>query len=304
MRRGRLVPSVMLLGALLGVCVAAVAQPGRLSTGCGCGVEALLGAGSSTQGYLGVDIRDVSDDQVAPLKLKEARGAEIIHVDHDGPAGTAGLQERDVILQMNGQPVEGEDQLRRMLRETPAGRSVTLVISRDGQQQSVTARLANRAEVERKAWEDHWRVPEPPQPQGEAPASNSFLGASSLKAHNLIGALTSSSPYTGATVMPLSTQLSEFFGAQGGGVLVQTVDQNSPAEQAGLRAGDVVVRVGSAHLANSNDWLKALRENKGKPIAVVVLRDKHEQSLTMTPDPRHHASASSPGSSHLGEALR
>ncbi len=93
--------------------------------------------------------------------MKEAHGAEVIHVDHDGPAGKAGLREHDVILQMNGTAIEGEDQLRRMLRETPAGRTATLIISRDGQQQTITTRLANKLEVERQAWEGRWTVPVP-----------------------------------------------------------------------------------------------------------------------------------------------
>ena len=75
----------------------------------------------AAQGYLGIEMRDVSEEQIGELKLKEARGAEIINLDHDGPACKAGMRMHDVILQMNGQSVEGEEQLRRMLRETPAG---------------------------------------------------------------------------------------------------------------------------------------------------------------------------------------
>ncbi len=74
------------------------------------------------QGYLGVDVRDVSEESVSLLKLREARGAEIIRVDHDAPAGKMGLREHDVVLQLNGVAVEGEEQIRRMLRELAPGR--------------------------------------------------------------------------------------------------------------------------------------------------------------------------------------
>src|ERR1700738_1246921 len=84
----------------------------------------------AAQGYLGIDMRDVSEDQLGALKLKEARGAEITNLDHDGPACKAGMRLRDVILQMNGQVVENEEQLRRMLKGMPGGRSVSFVISR------------------------------------------------------------------------------------------------------------------------------------------------------------------------------
>ena len=111
------------------------------------------------QGYLGVDVRDVTEDQLAALKLKEARGAEIVLVDHDAPAGKAGLREHDVILRVNGQAIVGEEQLRRMLRESPPGTTIVLLVSRDGQQMSVTTQTANREEVERQAWEQHLTSP-------------------------------------------------------------------------------------------------------------------------------------------------
>src|SRR5579871_1379655 len=87
-------------------------------------------AGSS---YLGVQTEDITADRVGQLHLKDERGVEVTMVDQDAPACKAGLKENDVILTMNGNDVQSVEQLRRMIRETPPGRVVTLGISRDGQ---------------------------------------------------------------------------------------------------------------------------------------------------------------------------
>src|SRR5579864_8644098 len=98
----------------------------------------------STGAYLGVDISDITNDRVSALKLKDERGVEVTMVDQDAPAGKAGLKEHDVILTMNGSNVESGAQLRRMIRETPAGRVVTLGVSRDGQPVTIKVQLAAR----------------------------------------------------------------------------------------------------------------------------------------------------------------
>src|SRR3954468_16695553 len=79
-----------------------------------------------TSSYLGIDTQDVTPQRVAPLKLKEERGVEVLTVDQDAPAGKAGLKEHDVILEFNGTRVEGVENLRRMIHEVPPGRTATL----------------------------------------------------------------------------------------------------------------------------------------------------------------------------------
>lgn len=271
----------------------------------------VMAAGLAThasQGYLGVDIRDVSEEGMGALKLRESRGAEILRVDHDGPAGKAGLREHDVVVQMNGQVVEGEEQLRRMLRETPAGRTVSLVISRDGQQQTVSAKMANREEVERQAWQQHMTVPEPDGFSGPpAVASGGSTGGGGGAPQGGLGFLHGGGPgvatprggrgflgtmmglpYTGAMLEPMGPQLAEYFGLQGGasGLLVRSVEANSPAATAGLKAGDVVVKLNQVTVAGIGDWSKTVHDSKGKPVPVTVLREKKEQTLTLTPDPK------------------
>jgi C-terminal processing protease CtpA/Prc len=103
-----------------------------------------------------------------------------------------------------------------------------------------------------------------------------------------------SSAYTGAKLEVMGPQLAEFFGAQGSaGLLVRQVDPNSPAASAGLKAGDVVVKVNSQQVVNGNDWSKTIHENRGKPVSVMVLRDKKEQTLTLTPDAKKRSSVDS-----------
>ena len=100
--------------------------------------------------------------------------------------------------------------------------------------------------------------------------------------------------FTGAKLEVMGPQLAEFFGAQGSaGLLVRSVDANSPASSAGLRAGDVVVKINSISVASGSDWSKTIHENKGKPLPVVILRDKKEQILTLVPDTKKRSSVES-----------
>jgi serine protease Do len=263
-------------------------------------LAAAMGEGHAraAQGYLGIETRDVSEDQLGVLKLKDARGAEIINLDHDGPACKAGMRMHDVILQMNGQVVENEDQLRRMLKDMPVGRSVTFVVSRDGQTQMLPMQMADRKTVGLQAWEQHYTVPAP-GPSGVV-RGNTFFDSKTANAmpapkehRDLLGTETIilSSSFTGAKLEVMGPQLAEFFGAAGGaGLLVRSVDTNSPADDAGMKAGDVVVKINSISVGNGTDWTKTVHDNKGKPVPVVVLRDKHEQTLTLTPDGKKRSS--------------
>src|SRR5215471_7949354 len=94
--------------------------------------------------YLGVNTQDITPDRVSALKLKDESGVEITTVDQDSPAGKAGLKEHDVILTVNGNKVESVEQLRRMIREIPAGRTAKLGISRNGQPMHFDVQLADR----------------------------------------------------------------------------------------------------------------------------------------------------------------
>jgi serine protease Do len=230
------------------------------------------------QGYLGVYLRDVDSERATALRLKDAHGAEVVTVDHDAPAVKSGLKIHDVILQLDGQAVDNLDQLRRRLHEMPPGRTVTLLVSRDGNPINITVQLCDQTVLQQQAWSQHFSVPEPPRPAGE-----SFLGTSGLAAPAFLGTMIPRALYVGADLNPVRTQLADYFGVKSGtGLLVESVDDQSPAARAGLKAGDVVVKVESAQMTSRNDWLKAIRNHRGQMVQVTVMRNKQEMTLSMS----------------------
>lgn len=236
-------------------------------------------AAHNPQGYLGVDIHDIDADRATALKLKDTHGAEIVTVDHDAPANKAGLKVHDVVLEMNGQRVDGAEQFRRMLRETPSGHTVKFLISRDGQQQTISVELADRAQVEAKAWKQHFTVPDP----ADSSSSQGFIAPFYRGLGNgFFGVFAPNGLYVGADVDAISTQLASYFGVSDGtGLLVRSVDENSPAATAGLKAGDVITKVNNSTMTSRADWLKTLHNNRGKQVQLTVMRNKKEQTLSM-----------------------
>src|SRR5277367_4274664 len=95
----------------------------------------------TSQGYLGVDLKEIDADRAIALKLTDTRGAEVIMVDHDAPAGKSGLKIHDVILQLDGQPVENADQLKHRLLDMPSGRTVSFQVNRDGTPLTISVQL-------------------------------------------------------------------------------------------------------------------------------------------------------------------
>jgi serine protease Do len=224
--------------------------------------------GGSGTSYLGVDIADVSAERLGQLKLKEEHGAEVTEVDQDAPAGKAGLLEHDVIVSLNGTAVESAAQLRRMIKETPAGRVVNLGISRDGQALTIKVQLADRHKS--MAWE-----PEMPK-MPEMPTMPDFdLPVSVVMVHQLAR--------SGLMVENITPQLGDFFGVKDGkGVLVRSVEKGSRGDKAGFRAGDVVVKVNNQAVHDTSDFTHAIHSSAGGTAAVTVMREKREQNLTLT----------------------
>lgn len=230
--------------------------------------------------YLGVDTRDITPDRLPPLHLKDERGVEVTMVDQDAPAGKAGLKEQDVILTLNGTDVQSVEQLRRMIRETPPGRVVTLGVSRNGQGMTIKVELGDRKKNYSYSFgpdskQFKFNMPTMPTMPVMPVMPEMDMPVSIVVVH--------SSARSGLMVENLTPQLGDFFGAKNGqGVLVRSVEKGSGADKAGFRAGDVIVKINGEPIRDSGDFSHALRSRKDNTANISVIRDKKEQTITIT----------------------
>jgi serine protease Do len=215
--------------------------------------------------YIGVMMQEVDSERAKVLKLHEAGGVEITVVEPDSPAEKAGLKVGDVVLKYNGLRVEGMQQFAHMVHETPPGREVKIDISRAGAPQSVTVKVAQR-----KA---------PHMEMGEMPPMPERLDIHIPDLPR--GFMTLRSSVLGVEAESIDGQLAQYFGVKDG-VLVRSVLKGTAAEKAGIRAGDVIVRIDDARVATPADISGRLRTLHGKAASVVLMRDHKELTISVT----------------------
>jgi len=242
-------------------------------------VGLLDGEGAS---WLGVQLREVTGETAKDLKLPAERGVVISSIVPESPAAKAGLKENDVVTQINGQHVEGAVQFRRMIREIPAGRTVELTLWRDGHVQTVSVTLG-------KGEERHGSF-KILTPGPGAPGSFTFK-MPEIPSFEWDGSrfLMGGQPRLGIDAEDLNGQLGTFFGAPDGeGILVRDVNPGSPADKAGVKAGDVITSVNGERVRTVGDLREKLapkrgakEKDQGQNVKLGVLRNKSEVSLTV-----------------------
>jgi serine protease Do len=244
----------------------------------------LMSSGGDGQAWLGVQLEDVTASRVAELKLPGEYGAVVTEVKPDSPAAKAGLKENDVVLEFAGERVRSAVQLKRLIRETPPDRSVPIKLSHDGQTRTVNVTL----EAQRSGLAGP-QIYMPEIPRIKLPDFHFGFGT----------------PGLGVSADELTPQLAQYFGVkQGKGVLVREVDSGTPAEKAGLKAGDCIVRVGSKEIGSVGDLQRALvdqaRETADgkRQVELTIVRDRHE--LTVKADLGRHPRVLSPFEADLG----
>ena len=234
------------------------------------GIERLLAQGPGSE--FGVSIRELRSDEVSATL---ASGVFVENVRGGSPAERAGLRTGDVFVELDGERVRSTRQFVRLVRETPPGRAVSGTIVRDGARQTVeivpeaSRRMSMvlpdvRREIER----------------GLRAIPRDFDLDLSVRRGRGDARL-------GAELSPLSDQLASYFGVEEG-VLVSAVEAGSPAEQAGMRAGDVITAIGGRDVADPGDAVSAVRRAMpGAILEIQIVRDKQQMTLSATlPDRR------------------
>ena len=232
----------------------------------------------SEGGWLGVGVSEVSADKVKSLKLPEERGALLGKIVPDSPAAKAGLKENDVVLEINGQRIEGTEQFRRTIHEIPAGRAANLTVWRDGRSQNIKVTVGKQEAGNMKVFADGpksfaFRMP-------TMPAMPDLSGLEHLRTFSMVSP---GRPLLGIDAENLEGDFGHYFGApEGEGVLVRGVFANSAAAKAGLKVGDVITSLNGERIRNASELReKLLTGREGKSIKLGVLRNKSEISLSV-----------------------
>jgi len=216
------------------------------------------------RGWIGVraaDIASLGEAERAALSSVPGAAVVVIEVLAGGPAKRAGIEPGDVLLQYRGQAITSVEALAELIAQTPIGISVPVTIWRKGDMRQLLLPIEERPSGV---------MPEPPPPpppvsQAEGETVTRWTPAR-----------------LGLRVMDLTEQLAEFFGVrQGRGVLILEVTPDGPAALAGVRAGDVIVGVGSTPVHTRSDLLRALRSLAAEVVPLRLIRERELLVLSL-----------------------
>ncbi|HKE61973.1 MAG TPA: Do family serine endopeptidase [Nitrospira sp.] len=214
-------------------------------------VDSLQKTGKVVRGWMGVAIQEITPALAKSFKLPEQRkGVLISDVNENGPSHAAGVKRGDVVIAFNGKEVQSVSQLRNLVARTVVGKDAQIKILRDGKEQTLSVKVAERPSDEMLAKKE----PAPPKEQGDSikPPDNVLA---SLRVQAL----------DNATMSQLNIP------AKTAGVVVSSVEPGGPAEAAGIQRGDVIQEVNHEVVKSLDEYQKAAHKIKKEELAVLLL---------------------------------
>ncbi len=203
--------------------------------------------------WLGVRIENLSGKMLKNLNLEN--GIRVIKVLRDSPAEKAGIEEDDILISFDGKELSDSEDLVDLVNRWDVDETVTIGLLRDGQQREVSVAMETRENKNVIRWHDKdW------QSQSFQMEKRAWLGVESEN---------------------LNDQLREFFGVDADlGVLVKKVIKDSPADQSGIKAGDVVIKVADRDIKNTRDLVRSINYyDPEEVVPVTVIREKKAKSF-------------------------
>lgn len=211
---------------------------------------------SKKQGYLGVVIQDVTPRLAREVELKVKEGAYVNDVVDESPAEAGGLEDGDVIIEYNGKKIELAEDLTNEVRKTKPGTKVQVTVDRKGEKKTLAVTVGkNRIHMP-------FAIAAPHAPRVMI---------------NRFGDI------EGMDLMELNKQLGTYFEAPDGrGILVKEVEKESNAEKAGIKAGDVITKIGDESVEDIDDLYDAVKDvDEGEKISIDILRKGKKSTVSL-----------------------
>jgi len=227
------------------------------------------GSKDTQKGYLGVYMQELDKEVREGLDLDVSSGVLISGVEDDGPAALAGMEDGDVIVEFDGKKVGDPNDLRELAQNTEPGDKVKVVVIRDGEKKTLELTVGE--------WPDEitWMN-----------YGDLHIDRDSFKDLGSVFQAFSPRPRLGVEVTELSEDLAPYFKTKAGaGVLVLKVREESVAEEAGIRAGDVITKVGDEDVSTVGQLQESLEDfEEGDEVPILMVRKGKKKTVTATMD--------------------
>lgn len=222
--------------------------------------------GKVARGWLGVRIALNEEDRV-----------EIIDVERDSPAEIADIEEGDVVLEFEDEDVDDTVMLQKMIRMRRPGETITIKVEREGKTRDAKVKLGELTE------EDIWSEFESKFPTLFTPSIEKVAPwpPTVKRSPDVFRFGFEHRKFIGVRVQDLNPELSEYFGIdKGTGILVSSVEKDSPADKAGLKVGDVIIRADGKRMESGQNLVDIIQDKeKGDKISIELLRNKKKRSV-------------------------
>lgn len=251
--------------------------------------------------FLGVSVEDISKENMSRYGMREVRGVGVTQVVKDSPAEKAGLKKDDVILRFEGESVTSARKLTRLVGEASADQAVRLTISRGGSEQEVSATLGKHDGMQNV----FGGAMSPGVLRGTMPPD--ILRGTTLFPMKIDPGMIQINPgeggfafafgsrRIGVSTQPLTKQLADYFGVKDGGLLITSVNDNSPGAKAGLKAGDVITAVDGEKVTSPGDVSRAISKKEDGAVSLTIIRDRNTRTITVTPEKNPERTLMGPG---------